>query len=200
MRDIKLKPDGYFTFDLEAGRMDYSGGGGRLVAFPAEALLKVLGTGIDQISRTVPYLLGLHLGEECGNRVRESMGDDMDIPVERFLDHLNAVLALHGLGILSIQTWGDILLVEWVLGLGKSGEGDIVDFQEGVLAGAFRTITSQPFEAASVDESGEGARFVLGSGVLVNATRLWMGEGHGLGEIVERLHAGRHIDADTDMG
>lgn len=200
MTDLKLNPEGYFEFDLAHGRIGYAQEGERVVAFPAEGLLGLIHTGFDQVRRSVAYTVGLHLGENCGKKIVQVLGDDpmkQDLSPESFLDHVNAVFALHGLGSLSLQTWGELLLVEWYTDLGDPAEQNLQEFQEGVLSGVMRAVTSQPFEAASVDEYGEGTRFVVGNSAMVDWTKLWMGEGLGLGEIVERLHAGRHLETEA---
>jgi len=194
MNKLKIDPEGYFRFDLEKGDLSYRDGG-RLLAYPFEALRKVLETGLGSIRKTLPYSIGLHLGEECGRRVKSALGADFmdsDTSPEQFLAHLNAVLALHGLGMVSLETWGEALLVDWQIE--PAAALHVVEFQEGVLAGVLSAATGEPFEAASVDEDGKSMRFLAGSTAIVDMTKIWLGEGCGLGEIVDRLHAGRHLE------
>lgn len=201
MAKLELKPDGYFTFDLGRGVMSYSEDGDRLVAFPLSGLLGVLTTSIDRIPRTVPHTVGRHLGEQCGRRLVQAVGEDAlggEMTPERFLDHLNAVLALHGLGTVSFSTWGDILFVDWSLSIEAPDDRSLPEFQEGVLSGLLGAVTDESFEAAFVDEEEDTARFVVGSAAMVDWTKLWMGEGLGLGEIVDRLHSGRHLQEEIE--
>ncbi len=200
MTELKLDPEGYFSFDLAEGDLRYSSGGKRLIAFPMSAMHSVLAMRFDEIQKTLPYTIGLHLGEECGRRVVETMGGIMKAGTspESFLDHLNAVLALHGLGVVKLETWGDILLIRWRIS--EDARQKLLEFQEGVLAGILRTVTGQPFEATSVDEDFEGARFLAGNASMVDWTKLWMGEGCGLGEIVGRLRDGRHLKSTMEAG
>lgn len=200
MTEPKLDLESYFTFDLAGGDLRYTRGGDRLIAFPMSAMDSVLGLRFDEIQKNLPYTIGLHLGEECGRRVVEAMGGAMKagISPESFLDNLNAVLALHGLGVIKLETWGDILLFRWRMS--EESRQKLLEFQEGVLAGVLRTVTGQPFEATSVDEDYEGARFLAGNAAMIDWTKLWMGEGCGLGEIVGRLHAGRHLQNSIEAG
>jgi hypothetical protein len=198
MTELKLDPEGYFKFDLGGGGLSYRQGG-RLVAYPMDALVRLLATGYNDIQKSLAYTIGLRLGEACGGQLGQVLGDDLldsDASPESFLGHLNAVLALHGLGTAAMESWGDILLVDWKLG----GEGDVhlLEFQEGVLAGVMRRVTGESFEAASIEHDG-GVRFILGNATMVDFSKIWSGEGCGLGEIVDRLHAGKHLEGDIQV-
>jgi hypothetical protein len=196
MSELKLDPEGYFEFDLDGGKVECTRGG-RAIIYPLAALEKVLATGLSDIQKTLPYTIGLHLGEECGRQVKSALGDDLlegELTPEDFLNHLNAVLALHGLGMLSLETWGELLLFKWELA-DAAADIHFYEFQEGVLAGMLSSVTGDSFEAASVDHDG-GMRFIAGNAAMVDWTKLWMGEGCGLGEIVDRLHAGKHLEGE----
>jgi hypothetical protein len=196
MTGLKLDPEGYFKFDLGGGSMRYREGD-RLIAYPLAAMQKLLSTSLGDIQKTLPYTIGLHMGEACGEKVVEALGEDFlesDTMPEDFLAHLNAVLALHGLGMASMESWGDLLLLRWTIE--KDAGIHVTEFQEGVIAGALSRVTGEAFEATSVDDNGEGTRFIAGNAAMVDWTKLWMGEGCGLGEIVDRLHAGRHLEGE----
>jgi hypothetical protein len=196
MTGLKLDPEGYFKFDLGGGIMRYREGD-RLIAYPLAAMKKLLATSLGDIQKTLPYTIGLHMGEECGARVVEALGEDFlegDTVPEDFLAHLNAVFALHGLGMASMESWGDLLLLRWTIE--KDAGIHVTEFQEGVIAGVLSRVTGEAFEAASVDDDGEGMRFIAGNATMVDWTKLWLGEGCGLGEIVDRLHAGRHLEGE----
>ncbi len=196
MTELKLDPEGYFKFDLGGGNMRYREGG-RLLAYPMAALRRLLATSLGDIQKTLPYTIGLHLGEECGAKVVEALGEGFlegDAMPEDFLLHLNAVLALHGLGTASMESWGDLLLFRWEIA--KDADIHVYEFQEGVIAGVLSRVTGEAFEATSVDDNGQGMRFIAGNAAMVDWTKLWMGEGCGLGEIVDRLHAGRHLEGE----
>jgi hypothetical protein len=114
----KFDPVGQVTFDLPFGHVHLDGAPERVVV-PADALTALCqAAGADHVAR-----FGRTIGEAIGRRIRTRLGAGQaseaehkqravrGAPFELMVEHLAGELALLGLGALSAERWGRVLVL-----------------------------------------------------------------------------------------
>jgi hypothetical protein len=89
------------VFDLNRGQVKLEGGGA-VVVVPTEALAQLDGAALRQF--------GALLGRQAGSRIRGRLSG-AGVTLEAMVDQLGGEMALGGLGSLTIERWGQALVV-----------------------------------------------------------------------------------------
>jgi len=192
---LKIDPEKYFKFDFSTGKIAYAENPGRAIIVPVEALREFAKVQASDEPHKSFYNLGICVGRYFGeilSKLYNHRGMEDDIRPEEFLNDLNGLLSLHGLGLMTMETWGEVLLFDWEILV----ESNLMtsDFQEGVLAGTLREFSRKEFEVATVENgSRKRGKFLAGNTQMVKCARQWVEEGAGTGEIVVRLKNGLHL-------
>jgi hypothetical protein len=192
---LKIDPEKYFNFDFSTGKIAYSENPGHAIIVPVEALREFARVQTSEEPHKSFYNLGVCVGRYFGDTLsrlhdRRSMEDD--VSPEDFINNLNGLMSLHGLGLVAMETWGDVLIFEWEILVETSLMTS--DFQEGVLAGILKEFSRKEFEVATVENgSRKKGKFLAGNAQMIKSARQWVEEGAGTGEIVARLKKGLHL-------
>ncbi len=177
-------PGGFLTFDLARGTIRTAGSDSPALVVPATV---VAGLATAPTSGEALGVLARALGESIGTALRKgpaTSGDPLGASPEAFLTHLNGLLAVHGLGRLSIETFGDVLLVrakETPL-----GEPAGATFLESLAAGILGAFLGEEVRCLSVGDAGKPAVLVASAGAIDLAAG-WKRTGATAEEIAARL-------------
>ena len=136
MPENRFDPSGYLTFDLSRCSATLPDAAAAVI-LPAEVLERI----VDDRDGGGPGTIAHPLGEWVGARVRDRLGagggSPADASPEAFLAETNGLLAVHGLGRVALETYGDALLLRAdVAAFPKAGAGFLEPFFAG-LFGAF---------------------------------------------------------------
>lgn len=195
MEKQKINPESFFNFEFSNGSISYSENEGNAIVIPLDSIIEFTKLKIEEEPYNIFYHLGSCIGNYFGKALAllyRSRGMEDDIFPEDFLNNLNSILSLHGMGILDMETWGDVLLLEWQTlfrsKLLTSG------FHEGILAGTLRKFSQKEFDVATLENGMRTkCKFLAGNSRMVKFARQWVEEGAGTGEIVTRLRNGQHL-------
>jgi hypothetical protein len=168
MANDRFNPAGYFTFDLAHGRAAAEKTG--VLVLPVELLEQLVGeadaAALDRLSRG--------FGEWLGGRVRERLsasgGDPLAAAPETFLNELNGLLAVHGLGRAALESFGEVLLVRLDGDLFAGVHG--ARFFETLFAGVFTTFLGQEASCLAMEVSGGRCLLVANPASIRRATQL----------------------------
>ncbi|MBI5500030.1 MAG: hypothetical protein HY907_07285 [Deltaproteobacteria bacterium] len=183
MPEDRFDPSGYLTFDLARGSASLPDAASAVV-LPADVLERVAG-GKDGIG---PALVARPLGEWLGARLRERLaaggGNPADASPESFLAQANGLLAVHGLGRISLEAYGDaVLLRTELVVLPKAGAG----FLEPFCSGLFGAFLGREVPCLALDGPG-GACVLIGSPPAVRRAAQLKAAGVPAETIATRLH------------
>lgn len=184
MVENRFNPAGYFTFDLARGRT--TTGRTDVLILPVE-LLNRLG---EEADTAALGRLARGLGEWLGERVRERLSvggaDPLAASPEAFLNELNGLLAVHGLGRTTLESFGDVLLVRLDGGDPFPGVHGAT-FLEALFSGIITTFLGQEASCLAMDTPGGRCLVVASPGAIRRATQL-RSAGAGVEAIVSRLY------------
>jgi hypothetical protein len=181
MNQTAFDASGFVRFDLASG-------GIRSVADESLALVprRLLGllepgAGLDAAARE----WGRAHGERLARTGREA-------PVETLADTLGGVLAVAGLGRVTIETRGDALLLRAVApdGSREAEPAATRDLLAGFVAGFLTAVDPAGFEVLTLSESGGERLLWAGSPAAVARVRAWMKDGVEPMQALDRLSRG----------
>ncbi|MBN1770213.1 MAG: hypothetical protein JXB32_03035 [Deltaproteobacteria bacterium] len=168
MANDRFNPAGYFTFDLAHGRAATEKTG--VLVLPVEFLERLAGeTDAAPLER-----LARGFGEWLGKRVRDRLaaggGDPLSAAPETFLNELNGLLAVHGLGRAVLESFGEVLLVrlDGDLLAGVNGAA----FFEALFSGVFTTFLGQDASCLAMETPGGRCLLVANPAAIRRATQL----------------------------
>ena len=194
MPQIKINPDNYFTFKFQEGKIAYAAGEESAFIIPAEALSEFANL-LEREPANVLYTLGLCVGRHFGRALAvmyENKGLETESTPEDFLNNINGILSLHGYGLVSFETWGDVLLFEWETVVDDRPLA--IHFQEGVLCGILRVFTGKDFEVTAMGKFSKGpVKFCAGNFKMIQWVKELSKKGVVEGEIVSRLNRSEHL-------
>jgi hypothetical protein len=180
MSTTRFHPEGAVTFDLAHGLVHVEGAR-EGVLVPAEALVHLA----KAAGPAAWAAFGAAIGGAMGARVASRLGDVRAASVELVVEHLAGELALAGLGALSLERWGQaMVLVVNHAPLGEAGD----NLLEAALTGALEMATGAPAVATRLQRDGGRARFFVGSAAVAARLRALVDQGAMWGEALLRLH------------
>lgn len=169
------------VFDLDRGRITL--GTERHVLVPAAALLAVCHGAGAGASRD----LGRAVGGAVGARLAGTPGGPGGATFDAAIDALGAELAWLGLGALSAERWGSLLVLRLE---GAPPGGDEADtFLTGLVEAALQAWTGRTAHAVVAERAGERVRVLIGGPRVAGVAQALVDAGAGLAEIVRRLHS-----------
>jgi hypothetical protein len=174
MDEPRFDPGGFWEFHLSGGAMR-TREGRRVVVLPEDVAGPLVRLALDQGDQVLLSEIGAALGAECA----ASLGEGLDErSPETVLGHARSVVALFGLGRLSLDRWGDALVAKL--------EGPPALHHEGLaalLGGLFGALGGTEVGCVSAG----GGLFVLVHPDVVDAVHGWISEGADLAAISARL-------------
>jgi hypothetical protein len=168
MSNDRFDPAGYFTFDLARGRAVTEKSG--VLVLPVELLERLVGeTDGGALER-----LARGFGEWLGKRVRDRLSgggaDPLSAAPETFLNELNGLLAVHGLGRAVLESFGEVLLVrldaDWIAGVHGAA------FFEALFGGVFTTFLGQDAACLAMETPDGRCLLVASPAAIRRATQL----------------------------
>jgi hypothetical protein len=185
--------DPALTFDVSLGQAHLGSGADRTAV--AIVPLAALTAAASALGREGATTLGHGIGRALGARAKL----DANLGVEAAVDVLGAAFSLAGLGTLSLERWGQALVI--AVG-GARGEG-LADaagswLVAGVLEAMLSAATGRASIAAVVIERAEATtRFAIVGAARAESLRGWLDAGLSGGEALVRLHAPKTQEASA---
>ncbi len=178
----RFDPTRAVVFDLAQGQLRDDEGIHRLNV-PVDALLRLAEAAGPDALRD----FGQSLGSEVGRRVLRRLGDvAAGASTEAWVEHVGGELALVGLGNLSAERWGRVL----VLAVANAPVGAEA-LLASVVEGALQRALGREVSAVSLARGGETLRLAILNRRAAERAREWQNEGASWVQILERLHDAR---------
>lgn len=184
MSEPHFDPALALKLDFDLGQVTLRGQGPCLVV-PKGALLDLLQAAGDEATRN----FGQQLGVEIGRRLVENLGSSIEtVRVESFVEHLGGELALLGLGALTVERWGQALVIV-IAGAPASSTGS--SLLGAVVAGALQRALSRDASIVELTRDDDLLRLLVVSRTTETEVRQWLTEGVPWGTVLTRLHTPR---------
>jgi len=184
MSEPRFDPTHALKIDFDQGQVTLRGQGPCLVV-PKGALLDLLSNAGDDATSN----FGQQLGVEIGRRMVESLGSSItSASVECFVEHLGGELALLGLGTLTVERWGQALVIAVdAAPAGATGTALV----SAVIAGALQRAVSRDTTVLELMKSDTTLRLLVVSKTVGAEVKQWLAQGVPWGSVLTRLHAPR---------
>ncbi len=179
MVDAPFDPSGAVVFDLPAGRVSLAHTPESVLA-PAHGLAELCAAAGEDATRAFGRAMGTAMGQRVADRVpAEAM---KELTLEGFTAQLRGEFALAGLGIVTLERWGDALLFLVEDAVVPSG------LVAGVIEAALQSCTKREIHCVRLMTSTPRSRFLVTNAATVKRVRDWLGEEMPWAEIMVRLH------------
>jgi hypothetical protein len=177
------------VFDLAQGQVNLADGGAMLMV-PADALAQVCGS----LEAGAVRRFGEVMGKQAGERVSTRLGVGAIPTLEVMVNQLGGELSLAGLGALSIERWGDALVVQ-IEGcpLGSAAHSLMSAYVEGAVLGA----TGRAARAVPLERSSSSFRLLLCGDEAASRVQGWLAAGRTWGDALAALHRDPSSDAEA---
>lgn len=174
MDEPRFDPGGFWEFHLHGGAVR-TRAGRRVVVLPEDVAGPLVRLALDQGDQVLLAEVGAALGAEAAVTLGAELGERSP---ENVLGHARSVVALFGLGRLSLDRWGDALVA-------KLEDAPALHHKAlaALLGGLFGALGRTEVGCVS---AGDGL-FVLVHPDIVDAVRGWVTEGADLAAISARL-------------
>ncbi len=178
----RFDPTRAVVFDLAQGQLRDDEGSSRLNV-PVDALLRLC----DAAGPDAVRDFGHTLGNEVGRRVLRRLGEAATgASTEAWVEHVGGDLALLGLGNLSVERWGKVLVLA-VANSPAGGDALVASALEGILQRALGRDAS----AVVLGRSNDTLRVAVLNRRAAERVRQWQNEGASWVQLLERLHEAR---------
>lgn len=172
MSTPRFDPGGFYEFNLAQGAVR-TRDGERVVVVSEATLAALVGGNADAGSPLSA------LGSKLGGQAKASLGGDASgASPEVVMGHATSVLALFGLGRVSLERWGDAMVLS-VSSAPEMGSERLAD----VLSGFFSELGGADVRCIPVAET----QFLVADPEISDAVSGWAKQGTSVGEIVSRL-------------
>jgi len=172
------------TFDLSRGQIQKEGADSRLLVSAGALVALCRAAGADAAT-TFARATGQTIGSTIATRF-ERVGSNVGAAaIDAVIEHLSGELAVAGFGRLSVERWGQALVLVVDYGPATEAGDELVRALLGAaLAGAARL----DLECVRLSREGERARFFIAGRRGAEKVRQWLGTGVTWGEALVRLH------------
>lgn len=178
METPTFDPTRAVVFDLNRGRVTLEGTGAVLLS--ADALAQLCA----ELDATSVRQLGSLLGKQAGLRVK-SRTSSSALTLEAMTDQLGGEISLGGLGSLSIERWGQALVIRvesCPLGA-RSAE-----LMSAYVEAALQAVVGREANAVVVERGPDAFRLLLCGKNAAGRVKGWLGRGKNFGEAITALH------------
>lgn len=178
MDTSSFDPTRAVVFDLQRGQVTLQGRSPVLV-LAAEALAQLCG----RLDAAALRQFGAVLGKQAGTRIRERIGSGATL--EGMVDQLGGEVSLAGLGALTIERWGQALVVR-VEGcpLGAPGQ----DLMSAYVEAALQVAVDREVTALTLERGPESFRLLLCGKAGSARVKSWLSAGGSWGDALAALH------------
>jgi hypothetical protein len=172
------------TFDLARGQIQKDGSDARLLVSANALVALCRAAGVDA-SSAFARATGQSIGAAIATRFERAGTDVGRAAIDAVIEHLSGELAVAGFGRLSIERWGQALVL--VVDHGPATEaGD--ELVRSLLGAAVAGAAKLDLECVRLAREGERARFLIAGRKGAEKVRQWLGSGVSWGEALVRLH------------
>jgi hypothetical protein len=172
------------TFDLSRGQIQKEGAEPRLLV-SASALVALCSAAGPDAATAFARATGQSIGAAVATRFDRAGGDAGRAAIDAVVEHLSGELAVAGFGRLSVERWGQALVL--VVDYGPSSEqGD--ELLRALLGAAVAGAAKLDLECVRLAREGDRARFFIAGRRGAEKVRQWLGSGVSWGEALVRLH------------
>jgi hypothetical protein len=194
MPDARFDPRTAVTFDLVHGLVAVGDATAHVVV-PAGALGVLCGAAGAEATVAFGRALGEAIGTRVASRLRTREAARA-AAVEEVLEALGAEVAVTGLGSLSIERWGQalVLVVDHAPALGPHAD----ELAAALLEAALRALTGRDARVGLLGREGGRARFLVASAAAIARVRAALAAGRGWGEALVALHGGPDDRAERE--
>jgi hypothetical protein len=172
------------TFDLPRGQIQKDGADPRLLVSASALIALCRAAGVDGAS-TFARATGQSIGAAIAARFERTGSDVGSAAIDAVVEHLSGELAVIGFGRLSVERWGQALVL--VVDHGPASDaGD--ELLRGLLGAAVAGAAGLDLECVRLAHEGERARFFIAGRRGAEKVRQWLGSGVSWGEALVRIH------------
>jgi hypothetical protein len=172
------------TFDLSRGQIQKEGTDARLLV-SASALIALCRAAGGEPAATFARQTGQSIGAAIAARFERAGQSVGGAAIDAVVEHLSGELAVAGFGRLSVERWGQALVL--VVDHGPSTDaGD--ELLRALLGAAVAGAAKLDLECVRLAREGERARFFIAGRRGAEKVRQWLGSGVSWGEALVRLH------------
>jgi hypothetical protein len=182
METSTFDPTRAVVFDLARGQVALEGGGSLLLV-PTD----VMATACSQLDATIVRQLGLALGKQAGARARPRLAP-ANATLEAIVEQLGGELSLGGFGALSIERWGQALVVR-IEGYPLAGQGQ--ELLAGFIEGALLVLTDREVTAFPLERTPQSLRLLLCNRQAATKVKGWLLSGSSWGDALASLQSAR---------
>ncbi|HMI83682.1 MAG TPA: hypothetical protein VK550_06275 [Polyangiaceae bacterium] len=181
------------TFDLSRGQIQKDGTDPRWLV-SASAVIALCRDAGGEAASTFARATGQSMGAAIAARFERAGGDVSAAAIDAVFEHLSGELAVAGFGRLSIERWGQALVL--VLDHSPASEsGD--ELVRALLGAAVAGAAKLDLECVRLAREGERARFFIAGRRGAEKVRQWLGSGVSWGEAIVRLHPAQPSRGDA---
>jgi hypothetical protein len=172
------------TFDLARGQIQKDGADARMLVSASALIALCRAAGVEAAS-TFAHATGQSIGAAIAARFAQAGQDAGGAAIEAVVEHLSGELAVAGFGRLSVERWGQALVL--VIDHGPATEaGD--ELVRALLGAAVAAAAKLDLECVRLARDGDRARFFIAGRRGAEKVRQWLGSGVSWGEAIVRLH------------
>ena len=172
------------TFDLARGQIQKDGSDARLLVSANALVALCRAAGVDA-SSVFARATGQSIGAAIATRFERAGTDVGRAAIDAVVEHLSGELAVAGFGRLSMERWGQALVL--VLDHGPATDaGD--ELVRALLGAAVAGAARLDLECVRLAREGERARFLIAGRKGAEKVRKWLSSGVSWGEALVRLH------------
>ena len=176
------------TFDLAHGQVRLGEGDtARAVLVPAAVWARLVVAAGPEAARAA----GRVFGETLGDRLAASLGTGtfVDGTIDAAVHALAEELAVVGLGALSLERWGQALVLVIESAPSSDAQPAMDDFVAAVLEGTLSRAARRDVHVRRLARDGAVLRTIVGSAAALGRLGKWLDEGVPWGDALTRLHA-----------
>ena len=172
------------TFDLSRGQIQKEGADSRLLVSAGALVALCRAAGADAAT-TFAQATGQAIGSAIATRFERAGTNAGAAAIDAVIEHLSGELAVAGFGRLSVERWGQALVL--VVDHGPATEaGD--ELARALLGAAVAGAARLDLECVRLSREGERVRFFIAGRRGAEKVRQWLGTGVSWGEALVRLH------------
>jgi hypothetical protein len=181
------------TFDLSRGQIQRDGAEPRLLV-SASALVSLCRAAGPDAATAFARATGQTIGAAIATRFERAGDNAGRAAIDAVVEHLSGELAVAGFGRLSIERWGQALVL--VVDYGPStDQGD--ELVRALLGAAVAAAAKLDLEGVLLSREGERSRFLIAGRRGAEKVRQWLGSGVSWGEALVRLHPAQAARGDA---
>jgi hypothetical protein len=172
------------TFDLSRGQIQKDGADPRLLV-SASALAALCRAAGADAATAFARASGESIGAAIAQRFERAGTNARGAAIDAVLEHLSGELGVAGFGRLSMERWGQALVLVVDHGPGMDAGDELL---RALLGGAVGGTAKLDLECVRLTREGDRARFLIAGRKGAQKVKQWLGAGVFWGEALVRLH------------